>query len=85
MTANLRSEPRNQCFLRGDIIVDANTPPMPCEVHDISSRGMRLVVLDASRVPNNFIVSVPRRSLRETVRVTRRAKQELGVVIQAAR
>lgn len=78
-----RKQVRNECFLRGDIIVDQNTPPIACEVHDISDKGMRLVVLNAFRMPEKFIVSVPRRHVRELVRVVRRSSNELGVIIQS--
>jgi hypothetical protein len=77
-----RKQIRNGCFLRGDIIVNENVAPIPCEIHDISDRGMRLVVLNALRMPGRFIVSIPRRHVREIVRVVRRTSNELGVIIE---
>lgn len=81
MSAERRTENRNPCFLQGSIIVDAHKPPVPCEVHDISQRGMRLVVANTAMIPNQFIVSVPRRHIREMVSVRRRGKMDLGVLI----
>jgi hypothetical protein len=77
-----RSETRNPCYLRADIIVGHNAEPVMAEAHDISDHGLRLVVLNAKRIPNEFIVSIPRRHIRETVRVVRRQEGELGVLIQ---
>lgn len=79
-----RSENRNPCFLRADIIVNENSEPVPAEAHDISEHGLRLVVLNAKRIPDEFIVSIPRRRMREIVRVVRREEKELGVIIKVA-
>ena len=77
-----RSETRNPCYLRAGIIFSQNAEPVMAEAHDISDHGLRLVVLNAKRIPNEFIVSIPRRHIRETVRVVRREEGELGVLIQ---
>jgi PilZ domain len=77
-----RSEIRNPCYLRADIIVSHDAEPVMAEAHDISDHGLRLVVLNARRIPNEFIVSIPRRHIRETVRVVRREEGELGVLIK---
>ncbi len=79
-----RREPRNPCYLRADIIIGPERAPVPAEAHDISERGLRLQVLDTKNIPNEFIVSIPRRHLREVVRVVRRGDKELGVVIKTA-
>ncbi|MCA0399723.1 MAG: hypothetical protein LCH38_02780 [Proteobacteria bacterium] len=84
MSAERRTEARNPCFLQGSIIIDAQKPPVPCEVHDISNRGMRLVVANTAMIPNQFIVSVPRRHMRELVSVRRRGRMDLGVLIVQA-
>ena len=80
--SNRRSETRNPCFLRADIIVSHNSEPVAAEAHDISAHGFRLVVLNARRIPDEFIVSIPRRHIREIVRVVRRQESELGVLIK---
>lgn len=84
-TVDKRHEARNSCFLRADIIVGAHIDPIPAEAHDISERGLRLQTADAAQLPDEFIVSIPRRNMREIVRVTRRETDEVGVVIKAAR
>lgn len=79
-----RSENRNPCYLRADIIVDTHSDPVPAEAHDISDHGMRLVVLNTKRIPDEFLLSIPRRRMREIVRVVRREDKELGVIIKVA-
>lgn len=82
--SNRRTEIRNPCFLRADIIINMHTDPVVAEAHDISDHGLRLVVPDAKILPDEFIVSIPRRKMRELVRVVRRQETELGVIIQSA-
>lgn len=77
-----RAHPRNPSFLRAEIIVSSNLPPVPAEVHDISDKGMRLVVEKPEDLPNEFLVSIPRRRLREFVEVVRRDSNSLGVRVQ---
>lgn len=77
-----RAEPRNPCFLRADLILGMNKPPVPAEAHDISDNGFRLLLPETKDIPDEFIISIPRRKLREMVRVVRRMDQELGVVIK---
>ncbi|HRE21644.1 MAG TPA: hypothetical protein PKW21_11510 [Rhabdaerophilum sp.] len=79
---NKRTEPRNPSFLRAEIILGTNLPPVPAEVHDISDRGMRLVVEKPEALPAEFMVSIPRRRLREFVEVVRREEGSLGVRVQ---
>lgn len=79
-----RQENRNTCYLRAEIIVNHHTDPVPAEAHDISEYGLRLVVPDTSSLPDEFIVSIPRRKIRETVQVVRRSAQELGVMIRTS-
>lgn len=80
--ADKRSEQRNTCYLRAEITIGHNTPPIQAEAHDISDHGMRLVVLNTRNLPDTFIVSIPRRHFREVVEVRRRNEKELGVVIK---
>lgn len=78
-----RREPRNACYLQASIIVSPQAKPVPAEAHDISEHGLRLRLADAVGLPDEFIVSIPRRKMREVVCVIRRGKTELGVVIKA--
>jgi hypothetical protein len=78
-----RKENRNTCYLRAEIYVMPNAEPIIAEAHDISDHGMRLVVLDARRLPDRFMISIPRRRMEEVVEVRRRADKELGVTIIA--
>ncbi|KAF0232047.1 MAG: hypothetical protein FD175_242 [Beijerinckiaceae bacterium] len=79
-----RSENRNPCYLRADIVVNMHSDPVPAEAHDISEKGLRLVVPDSKPIPDEFMISIPRRKLREIVRVVRREDKELGVVFKGA-
>lgn len=79
---NKRTEPRNPSFLRAEIILGSNVPPVPAEVHDISDRGMRLVVEKPEALPGEFMVSIPRRRLREFVEIVRRDEASVGVRVQ---
>jgi hypothetical protein len=78
-----RKESRNSCYLRAEIYVSNDTPPIVAEAHDISEHGMRLVVLTTRNLPERFMVSIPRRHMREMVRVKRWGENELGVVIES--
>jgi hypothetical protein len=80
-----RTEARNPCYLRADIILGSKEPPIAAEAHDISDLGMRLVVADATALPNEFIVSIPRRHIREAVKVVRRDETSLGVQVQGVK
>lgn len=82
MTRNKRREDRNTCFMRAEITYDENVPPVIAEVHDISEHGLRLRLDDTSGIPNEFIVSIPRRHMRELVSVRRRTKDTLGCIIK---
>jgi hypothetical protein len=79
---NQRREDRNTCFLRAEITFDVNLPPIIAEVHDISDHGLRLKLDDTNGIPNEFIVSIPRRHMREMVTVRRRTKDTLGCIIK---
>lgn len=79
---NQRREDRNTCFMRAEITLDQHQPPIIAEVHDISEHGLRLKFENADAIPNEFIVSIPRRHMRELVVVRRRTKDTLGCIIK---
>lgn len=81
MKPERRIDPRNTCYLRGEIILNNGTEIVPCEVHDISSTGMRLSGADFSNLPEDFILAVARRQIRERVKIVRRMENDVGVVI----
>jgi diadenosine tetraphosphate (Ap4A) HIT family hydrolase len=83
MPSDMRREPRQPCFLRAEILVGQNMPPIQAEAHDISNSGMKLVVVNSRDIPDRFVVCIPRRHFREIVEVKRRRPNELGVVIQS--
>jgi hypothetical protein len=79
--AERRIDPRMPCYLRGEIVLNNGIEVVPCEVHDISDKGMRLAGTDFSRIPDTFVLHVTRRKLSERVRVVRRSADSVGVVI----
>ena len=80
--AERRLEERNSCFLRAELTISTLQEPIQAEVLDISEHGLNLKLPDAAIIPDEFIVSVPRRHIRELVVVRRRSETTLGVLIK---
>ncbi len=79
--AERRIDARMPCYLRGEIVLNNGIEIVPCEVHDISEKGMRLTGPDFSKLPDSFILAVARRQIRERVKVVRRTNSGVGVLI----
>lgn len=79
--AEMRRAPRNACFLRGQAYLNAGED-MPCEIHDIANNSARIVLNEAADVPDRFVLSIPRRHVKEWVRVVRRSEKDFGVVFE---
>lgn len=79
--AERRTDARMACYLRGEIVLNDGQVVLPCEVHDISERGMRLAGVDPIRLPDIFMLHVARRKMSERVRVVRRGPGDVGVII----
>lgn len=79
--AERRIDPRMPCYLRGEIILNNGVEVVPCEVHDISEKGMRLTGPDFGLLPESFILAVARRQIRERVKVVRKTDDGVGVLI----
>jgi hypothetical protein len=82
--AEMRRIPRNACFLRGEALLGIGEK-MPCEIHDIADNSARVVLQDAAEVPERFILSIPRRQVKEWVQVVRRSEKDFGVVFETFR
>ncbi|HXW39675.1 MAG TPA: PilZ domain-containing protein [Xanthobacteraceae bacterium] len=52
----LRKKPRRQFHYTARIIIDKNTPPLPCSITDISDLGARLVLQRDNELPENFLL-----------------------------
>jgi|GEM_PF-1039623 len=74
-----RRHRRNACFLRGEILTGEGQAGIPCEVHDISTIGMKLVVENVSLVPDRVKVRVRKRQFEAWVDVVRRGSADIGV------
>lgn len=79
--AERRIDPRMPCYLRGEIVLNNGIEVVPCEVHDISDKGMRLAGPDFNKLPDTFMLHVARRKLSERVKVVRRMENGVGVLI----
>ncbi|MGL5447049.1 MAG: PilZ domain-containing protein [Rhabdaerophilum sp.] len=79
--AERRIDPRMPCFLKGEIILNNGLERIPCEAHDISEKGLRLAGADFSRLPDSFLLSIPRRKFEERVKVVRKLDDGVGVLI----
>ncbi len=79
--AERRINPRMPCFLKGEIVLYNGKVRVPCEAHDISSKGMRLAGADFSNLPDSFLLSIPRRKFEERVKIVRRLDDGVGVLI----
>lgn len=79
--AERRIDPRMPCYLRGEIILKNGLEVVPCEVHDISEKGMRLTGADFAKLPDSFILAVARRQIRERVKIVRQTDTGVGVLI----
>jgi hypothetical protein len=53
-----RSEPRIRVNERGLVTLDEHTSA-GCFVHDISTGGVKITLLDAKAVPDTFVLSAP--------------------------
>lgn len=81
MSRDRRTQNRNSCYMRAEIHYPGLKEPIPAEAHDISDNGFRIGVLNAAKVPNEFTLVIPRRKIKENVKVVRRGEHELGLVI----
>lgn len=82
--ADMRRMQRNACFLRGEAFLSVGEK-MPCEIHDIANNSARVVLQNAVEVPERFILSIPRRQVKEWVQVVRRSEKDFGVVFETFR
>jgi hypothetical protein len=64
--------------MRGDIVLAGNRT-LPCEVRDISDGGAKLFAEGMDKLPDTFILEVPRRHIESRVQVVRRGADVLGV------
>jgi hypothetical protein len=75
---------RMSCYMRGEIWINNSLEAIPCEVHDISQKGMRLTGANLAALPNIFTLRSPRRRFQEQVKIVRRLPYGgLGVIILA--
>lgn len=79
--AERRIDPRMPCYLRGEIILNNGLEVVPCEVHDISEKGMRLSGADFTKLPDSFVLKVARRQISERVKIVRKSDSDVGVLI----
>jgi hypothetical protein len=76
-----RKEGRSPSYLGGRIITDRKLITIECVVRDTSGAGARVVVPNATLLPEQFELHIPRKNTAYRVRARWRRAQDLGVEI----
>jgi hypothetical protein len=72
-----RRETRQRVFLKGRIVFNNGSSSFDCLVRDLSSSGARLVMSDATTLPDAFDLYIPQKD--RTYRATLRWRREDGI------
>ena len=72
-----RRETRQRVFLKGRIVFNNGSSSFDCLVRDMSSSGARLVMSDATTLPEAFDLYIPQKD--RTYRATLRWRREDGI------
>ncbi|MGH1587041.1 PilZ domain-containing protein [Methylobacterium sp. P5_C11] len=72
-----RRETRQRVFLKGRIVFNNGSSSFDCLVRDMSSSGARLVMSDATTLPDAFDLYIPQKD--RTYRATLRWRREDGI------
>ncbi len=72
-----RRETRQRVFLKGRIVFNNGSSSFDCLVRDMSSSGARLVMSDATTLPEAFDLYIPQKD--RTFRATLRWRREDGI------
>lgn len=72
-----RKETRQRVFLKGRIVFNNGSSSFDCLVRDMSSSGARLVMSDATTLPEVFDLYIPQKD--RTYRATLRWRREDGI------
>lgn len=72
-----RRETRQRVFLKGRIVFNNGSSSFDCLVRDMSSSGARLVMSDATTLPEVFDLYIPQKD--RTYRATLRWRREDGI------
>lgn len=72
-----RRETRQRVFLKGRILFNNGSSSFDCLVRDMSSSGARLVMSDATTLPEAFDLYIPQKD--RTYRATLRWRREDGI------
>jgi hypothetical protein len=75
--AERRAAPRTRLDESGLIAVDEHTS-LPCLIYDLSEHGVRLVSLDATCVPEVFLLAASRFAEPRVCRAVWRGPEEIG-------
>jgi hypothetical protein len=74
-----RSTPRSRVFFGGEILIDAELPPVECHIKNVSDGGAKLFVQSADLLPNQFDLFVRKTNERRRAVVTWNNGRQLGV------
>jgi PilZ domain len=78
-----RSTPRSRVFFGGEILIDAELPPVECHVKNISNEGASLFVQSADPLPNQFDLFIRKTNERRRAVVTWNNGRQLGVAYRS--
>jgi PilZ domain len=74
-----RSTRRSRVFFGGEILIDAELPPVECHVKNVSNEGASLFVQSADPLPNQFDLFIRKTNERRRAVVTWNNGRQLGV------
>jgi hypothetical protein len=74
-----RSTPRSRVFFGGEILIDAELPPVECHIKNISEAGASLFVQSEDPLPRQFDLFIRKTNERRRAIVTWNNGRQLGV------
>jgi hypothetical protein len=78
----LRKETRQRVFLKGRIVFNNGSSSFDCLVRDLSASGARLVLSDATTLPQAFDLYIPQRDRTYRASLCWRREDGIGVVFE---
>jgi hypothetical protein len=78
-----RSTPRSRVFFGGEILIDAELPPVECHIKNVSDAGASLFVQSSDPLPNQFDLFIRKTNERRRAVVTWNNGRQLGVAYRA--
>ena len=74
-----RSTPRSRVFFGGEILIDAELPPVECHIKNVSNAGANIFVQSKDLLPSQFDLFIRKTNERRRAVVTWNNGRQLGV------